>query len=113
MPAIEITPDGKTAYAVGGTSPYAAGNSDRVKAEGWVRPIATATGAVGRKITIKGAAAFGEIAITSKGTEVYVVSNVLTANDSYGKVTAINATTNTAGPAIPIGSVPCGIAVKP
>jgi YVTN family beta-propeller protein len=90
--AIAITPDGKTAYVVNGTS-------------GTVTPIETATNKPGPAITVGREPA--AIAITPDGKTAYV------ANTSSGTVTPITTATDTAGPPITVGKYPMSIAITP
>ena len=90
--AIAITPDGKTAYVVNGTS-------------GTVTPIDTTTNRPGPAITVGREPA--AIAITPNGKTAYVV------NTTSGTVTPITTATGTAGPPITVGNYTMSIAIAP
>jgi hyaluronoglucosaminidase len=85
---IAITPDGKTAYAVGTSA---------------VIPIRTATNQAGRPINAGTHPAY--IAIAPCGTTAYV------ADDNAGTLTPIDTGTGTAGPALKVGELPGPIVI--
>jgi YVTN family beta-propeller protein len=92
-----ITPDGRTVYVIGQF-----GNSAR----GFIVPVSTATGAVGKPIIVPGAPNL--MAITPNGKTLYVLS---IGGPGPQDVIPVNTATNTAGPAIHTGLQPEAIAI--
>jgi len=100
---IAITPDGKTAYVVGGA----------LHSPGTVTPIQTATGAVGKPIIV--GTNLQAIAIIAGGTTwggmtAYVVNAV---PGLRGTVTPIRTPAGTVEQPITVGSFPVAIALPP
>jgi YVTN family beta-propeller protein len=92
--AIEITPNGKTAYVI---------NYD----SGTITPIVTATNAVGNAIKLGDRAHPVALAITQDGKTVYVVSA------AAQTVTPVTVATNKALKPIKVGRNPTAIVIKP
>jgi YVTN family beta-propeller protein len=92
-----ITPDGKTLYIdgdIGGT-------------KGFIVPVSTATGAVGKAIIVHGSPNL--MAITPNGKTLYVLS---IGGSGPQDIIPVNTATNTAGPAIHTGLQPQAIAIS-
>jgi YVTN family beta-propeller protein len=96
--AAAITPDGRTVYVIGQFA-----NS----AKGFVVPVSTATGAVGKTIVVPGSPSL--MAITPNGKTIYVL---VPGPPGPQDVVPVNTATNTAGPAIHTGLQPLAIAVS-
>ena len=94
-----IAPDGRTLYVAGGLGPQFT--------RGFVVPVSTATGAVGRAIVFRGQPSV--MALTPNGKALYVVCSGGAGSPQL--VIPINTTTNTAGPAINTGLQPTAIAI--
>jgi YVTN family beta-propeller protein len=95
--AIAITPDGKTVYLDGSF-----GRSGR----GFIIPVSTATGAVGKPILVDGQP--GVMAFTPNGKTLYVLVDGASGPQD---MIPVNTATNTAGPAIHTGLSPDAIAI--
>jgi YVTN family beta-propeller protein len=91
-----ITPNGKTVYIDGDIS----------ATSGFIVPVSTATGAVGKAIIVPGSPDL--MAITPNGKTLYVLSN-----GGFGPqdIIPVNTAINTAGPAIHTGLEPIAIAI--
>jgi YVTN family beta-propeller protein len=95
--AVAITPDGRTVYVDGDF-----GLSNR----GFIVPVSTATGAVGKPILVDGQP--GVMAFTPDGKTLYVLSS---GPPGPQEIIPVNTATNTAGPAIHTGLSPDAIAI--
>jgi YVTN family beta-propeller protein len=96
--AAAITPDGRTVYVIGQFA-----NSAR----GFIVPVSTATGAVGKTIVVPGSP--DVMAITPNGKTIYVLS---IGGSGPQDIVPVNTATNTAGPAIHTGLQPQAIAIS-
>jgi DNA-binding beta-propeller fold protein YncE len=92
-----ITPDGKTVYVDG----------DIGAATGFIVPVSTATGTVGKAIIVHGSP--NVMAITPNGKTLYVLS---IGGPGPQDIIPVNTATNTAGPAIHTGLQPQAIAIS-
>jgi YVTN family beta-propeller protein len=96
--AVAISPDGRTVYVDGsfGTS-----------ARGFIVPVTTATGAVGKTILVRGQP--DAMAFAPNGKTLYVL---FSGPPGPGGVIPVNTATDTAGPAIQTGLLPGAIAIS-
>jgi DNA-binding beta-propeller fold protein YncE len=94
-----ITPDGRTVYVGGSFGP----SFNR----GFVVPVSTATGAVGKAIVLRGHPY--RMAVTPDGKTLYVVCAGFPGPQ---EVVPVNTATNTAGKAINTGMQPAAIAIS-
>jgi YVTN family beta-propeller protein len=100
--AVVIAPDGRTVYVAGQIGPRFS--------KGYVVPVSTATGAVGKAIVFRGSPY--RMALTPDGKTLYVVRIAGVGPRGPQDVLSINTVTKTVGPAISTGQQPTAIAIS-
>jgi DNA-binding beta-propeller fold protein YncE len=95
--AVAISPDGRTVYVDG---------TFGASARGFIVPVSTATGTVGKAILVRGQPSV--MAFTPNGKTLYVL---VSGPPGPEGIVPVNTSTNTAGPAIQTGLLPEAIAI--